>query len=121
MNPTVRAGQPGTAGAVTYALVRPARLDLESFARATGTHPELVTRLVALGLLDAERDAGGRLRFPRTEIATMARIQRLRAGFALNYAALGLVLELLDRLDAAKAAQRSAQRRNGEHRWTRTA
>jgi hypothetical protein len=46
----------------------------------------------------------------------MARIQRLRAGFALNYAALGLVLELLDRLDAAKAAQR----RNGEHRWTRT-
>jgi len=24
---------------VTYALTRPARLDLESFARVTGTHP----------------------------------------------------------------------------------
>lgn len=121
VNPGAQAGQPGKARGVTYALVRPARLDLESFARATGTHPELITRLVALGLLDAERDAGGRLCFPRTEIAAMARIQRLRAGFALNYAALGLVLDLLDRLDAAKAAQRSAQRRNGEHRWIRTA
>jgi DNA-binding transcriptional MerR regulator len=118
LNLGAHAGQPGKARrGLTYALVRPARLDLESFARATGTHPELVTRLVALGLLDAERDAGGRLCFPRTEIATMARIQRLRAGFALNYAALGLVLDLLDRLEAAKAAQR----RNGEHRWTRTA
>ena len=26
---------------VTYALARPARLDLESFARVTGTHPDL--------------------------------------------------------------------------------
>jgi len=103
-----------------YALTRPARLDLDSFARATGTHPELVTRLVALGLLEAERDARGRLCFPLREVAAMARIQRLRAGFALNYASLGLVLDLLDRLDAAQAAQRRAPRRNGEYPWTRT-
>jgi hypothetical protein len=104
--------------------VRPARLDLESFARATGTHPELVTRLVALGLLDAERDAGGRLCFPPRQVAVMARIERLRAGFALNYAALGLVLDLLDRLEAAEASLRSGSQpspqRSGGRSWTRT-
>lgn len=105
----------------TYALVRPARLDLESFARATGTHPELVTRLVALGLLDAERDAGGRLCFPPRQVAVMARIQRLRAGFAVNYAALGLVLDLLDRLEAAEASLRYSPQRSGDRTWTRTA
>src|SRR5215470_14839285 len=104
----------------TYALVRPARLDLESFARATGTHPELVTRLVALGLLDAERDPSGRLCFPPRQVAVMARIQRLRAGFALNYAALGLVLDLLDRLEAAEASLRYSPQGSGGRTWLRT-
>lgn len=106
MTPRSRTNPPGHDRPATYALVRPARLDLESFARATGTHPDLVTRLVALGLLDAERDAGGRLCFPPRQVAVMARIQRLRAGFAVNYAALGLVLDLLDRLEAAEASLR---------------
>ena len=35
-----------------FALARPYRLSLDSFARATGVHPELVRRLVALGLLE---------------------------------------------------------------------
>ena len=121
MSPPARADPPGQDRPATYALVRPPRLDLESFARATGTHPELVTRLVALGLLDAERDAGGRLCFPPREVAVMARIQRLRTGFALNYAALGLVLDLLDRLQAAEASLRYDPQRTGGRSWTRTA
>ena len=121
MNPPARADRPGQDGSTTFALVRPARLDLESFAGATGTHPELVTRRVALGLLDAERDAGGRLCFPPRQVAEMARIQRLRAGFALNYAALGLVLDLLDRLEAAEASLRYSPQRSGGRTWTRTA
>ena len=121
MNPPARVDPPGTGRPATFALTRPARLDLESFARATGTHPELVARLVALGLLDAERDAGGRLCFPPAEVAVMARIQRLRAGFALNYAALGLVLDLLDRVEAAEARLRYSPQRSGGRSWTRTA
>jgi DNA-binding transcriptional MerR regulator len=125
MNPPARPDPPGKDRPAAFALVRPARLDLESFARATGTHPELVTRLVALGLLDAERDAGGRLCFPPRQVAVMARIQRLRAGFAVNYAALGLVLDLLDRLEAAEASLRSSPQpspqRSGGRTWTRTA
>ena len=121
MKPPARTDPSGTDRPATYALVRPARLDLESFARATGTHPELVTRLVALGLLDAERDADGRLCFPPGQVAVMARIQRLRAGFAINYAALGLVLDLLDRLEAAEAGLRYGPQRSGGRSWTRTA
>jgi chaperone modulatory protein CbpM len=99
---------------VIYALVRPPRLDLESFARATGTHPDLVRRLVALGLLDAERDATGRLWLAPSQIAALARIQRLRAGFSLNYAAIGLVVDLLDRIAALEAEQqRHRHRRSG--------
>ena len=47
-----------------YALVAAPRLDVEAFARATGIHPDLVTRLVALGLLDVERDSRGQPVFP---------------------------------------------------------
>lgn len=121
MRPSAPADPPGRDEPATYALVRPVRLDLESFARATGTHPELVTRLVALGLLDAEQDPGGRLCFPPRQVAVMARIKRLRAGLAINYAALGLVLDLLDRLETAEASLRYGTQESGGPSWTRTA
>ena len=98
---------------VTYALTRPARLDLESFARVTGTHPDLVRRLVTLGVLDAHTDAAGRLWFAPSQRAAMARVQRLRAGFGLNYAAIGLVTDLLDRIAVLEAAARGHSRRTG--------
>jgi chaperone modulatory protein CbpM len=97
---------------VGYALVlvRPVRLNLEVFARATGTHPELIRRLVALGLLDADRDAAGELWFAPSQVAAMGRVQRLRAGLGLNYAAIGLVCDLLDRIAVLEAALRSSRR-----------
>jgi chaperone modulatory protein CbpM len=75
--------------AVTYAMVRAPRLSLEEFAMVTGLHPDLIRRLVALGLIDARRDS---------------------AGFALNYAAIGLVTDLLDRIAVLEAALRGARR-----------
>jgi DNA-binding transcriptional MerR regulator len=99
---------------MSYAMVRaagPERLSLEEFAIVSGLHPDLIRRLVALGLLEADRDAAGRLWFPRGELAALARVQRLRAGFSLNYAAVGLVADLLDRMAVLEAALRAAQRR----------
>ena len=90
----------------TTALVRRSRLTLEQFCRMTGLHPELVGRLVRLGLLDARPDARGRPVFDVAEARRAARIARLRSGLSLNYAAIGLVLDLLDRIDALEAAQR---------------
>jgi hypothetical protein len=85
------------------------RLDLETFSRAAGMHPELVRRLVALGLLEAQADAAGELWFPPTQLSAAARVQRLRAGFGLNYAALGLVLDLLDRIARLERALRASR------------
>lgn len=79
-------------------LALPYRLSLESVALRSGTHPELVRRLVALGLLDAARDASGRLWLPLSAPAAVAMIQRLRTGLGLNYAAVGVVLDLLARI-----------------------
>jgi chaperone modulatory protein CbpM len=100
------------------ALARPLALDLESFARLARLHPQLVGRLVALGLLEPRRDASGQLWFPYTDLAAVARLQRLRAAFSLNYAALGVVLELLDRVSAPEAASPNHSRSPGGQPWT---
>ena len=95
---------------MTYALARTARLDLNQFAAAAGLHPEMIRRFVTLGILDAAPDPAGRLWFAPSQLAAVARIQRLRAGFALNYAAIGLVTDLLDQIAALQAALRRAAR-----------
>ena len=99
---------------MNYAIIRAARLSLEEFALMSGLHPDLVRRLVTLGLIDADRDTAGELWFSRGDLAAAARIQRLRAGFTLNYAAIGLVTDLLDRIAVLEAALRGqAVRRPG--------
>jgi pimeloyl-ACP methyl ester carboxylesterase len=92
-----------------YPLARradPGRLDLESFARAASLHPDLVRRFVALGLLESTVDSAGGLSFGPADLVSVARMQRLRAGLSLNYAALGLVLDLLDRIAKLEARVR---------------
>ena len=103
---------------MAYALARPIRLDLEAFARAAGLHPELVRRLVALGLLEATMDAAGGLWFAPAQLSAAARLQRLRCGLGLNYAALGVVVDLLDRIARLEASLRTTTRSNGGPRWT---
>lgn len=107
-----------TATAVRYALVPVPRLSLAAVARRSGLHPDLIRRFVALGLVDAERDSAGRLAFDPTAPAVLARIQRLRAGLCLNYASIGLVLDLLDRISLLEAALRRTGTRSETPPWT---
>jgi len=113
----IRSGPPGNPSGPGGKL-----LDLESFAAAAGLHPEFVLRLVSLGLIEASPEAGagatGELWFSPAQLAVAARIQRLRSGLALNYAALGLVIDLLDRVAELESALRKLQR--GGPSWTRT-
>ena len=103
---------------MSYALTRPVRLDIDSFALVTGLHPDLVRRLVAAGALVARQDAAGTLWFSPGQIAAVGRIQRLRTAFGLNYAALGLVMDLLHRIEVLEAALRSQSSPTGDHQWT---
>ncbi|HKR67991.1 MAG TPA: chaperone modulator CbpM [Streptosporangiaceae bacterium] len=102
---------------MSYGLIRAGwefPLDLTAFADESSTHPELIRRLVTLGLLDARQDPAGELWFSRGQLAALGRVQRLHAGFALNYAAIGLVTDLLDRIAALEAALRSAHISQGQ-------
>lgn len=89
-----------------YPLVRVHRYGLDAFAARSGVHPDMLRRFVALGLLEAERDPAGGLWFHPRQLATVARIRRLHAELPLNYAAIGLVLDLLDEIDELHARAR---------------
>lgn len=97
-----------SATALRYPLARPYRLSLDSVAQRCGLHPELVRRFVTLSLVEASRDSAGELWFTADAPTTVARVQRLRTGLCLNYPAIGLVLDLLDRIDALETALRRA-------------
>ena len=99
-----------------YALVhvQPRRLPVDDFAVAAGLHPDLVRRLVTFGLLDADPSGTGVLVLPAAQLPRAARIARLRTGLGLNLTAVGLVLDLLDRIDELEAALRA--RPNGYRR-----
>ena len=103
---------------MSSALTRPVRLDLQSFSRVVGLHPEGVRQLVTLGLLQQMSDAAGELWFRPDQLAAAARLRRLRAGFGLNYAALGLVVDLLDQVTRLEAALRARSQRPGGPPWT---
>jgi hypothetical protein len=108
-----------TRGRVT-SLARPTSLGLEAFARESGLHPDLVVRFVNLGLLDATTDARGQLRLAPAQLRRADRIQRLHRDLSLNYAALGLVLDLLDRIDHLEAVlrHRPGPQRGTTRAWT---
>jgi DNA-binding transcriptional MerR regulator len=101
---------------VRYSIVRASPpdvvLDLQSFARAAGLHPSMIQRLVTLGLLEPRADPSGDLWFRPAQLATVGRILRLRAGLSVNYASVGLVLDLLDRIAELESALRHAEQKN---------
>jgi len=79
---------------------------VEVLAREAGLHPEVVMRLIRLGLLEPARLAAGRPVFPRDAAAQLARAIRLRRDLGLNYAGAVLACELLARIDELEARLR---------------
>lgn len=75
----------------------PDLLSKEEVAARSGIHPELVEHLVALGLLDPVRRRPALFR--RETTLRVQRILRLRRDFNASYNAVGLILDLLDRIE----------------------
>lgn len=91
---------------MTTAITRQSLLHVDVFAKACSLHPELVHRFVALGLIEPAARTTEALWFNTRQVHRVARMQRLRSDLALNYSALGLVMELLDRIEQLETAPR---------------
>ena len=105
---------------VTLRRAESGRLSLEEVSYRCGLHPQVIRKFVALSLVEAGRDESGRLWFAPSAPAVIARAQRLRTGLGLNYAAIGLVLDLLDRIEQLEAALRRSSLTTGKEQtpWT---
>ncbi|MCC7077523.1 MAG: MerR family transcriptional regulator [Acidimicrobiia bacterium] len=80
-------------------LVLAERLSLSVFSSQCDLHPDLLRRLVDLGLVDPAAEEGDELWFTREQLSVVARAQRLHDGLSLNWVAVGVVMELLDRIE----------------------
>jgi DNA-binding transcriptional MerR regulator len=85
------------------ALIRRPGMPMHTFCYRTGLHPDLVRRYIALGLLSPSGVDAGELWFGPDQVLVAGQIQRLHEGLALNYAAIGLVLDLLERIHRLEA------------------
>lgn len=88
---------------------RPPLLTLYDLARRCGLHPELVERLVQLGVVEPEDNTSKQF---RPEMAyRLQRCLRLRHDFGLSYHATALVSDLLERIEHLEARLRYLEQR----------
>ncbi len=86
-------------------------LDVYDVAAETGVHPEFIRRLVRLGLLDpVEALEDETLLFEVSAVTLVRKILRLRRDLGLNYAGIGVVLELMERIEVLEARIRELER-----------
>ena len=83
---------------------------LSEVAYRAGLHPELIDRFIRLGLIEfIDRDRDGELLFDSGVIPILRRILRLRNELGVNYAGVGVILELTAKLEALEARIRELE------------
>lgn len=85
-------------------------LTLRETARQARVHPDLVARMVDLGLIEPEQTAP-ELLFNPVVVEEVRRAYRLRNELGINWAGVGLVMDLLERI---RQLERELARRQGE-------
>lgn len=88
-------------------------LNSEEVATRCGLHPEIIDRFVCLGLIDpVGRDSeNGSWLFEESVIPIVKKIVRLRNELGINYAGIGVVLDLLSRLESLEERVRILEER----------
>jgi chaperone modulatory protein CbpM len=99
-----------------------ALVGIEALAGAAGLHPELVRRLIRLGLIEPGGGTAAAPLFRRQDAGLLARAMRLRQDLGLNYAGAVLACELLARIDDLEQLlpARAPQTQHEVIAWTRT-
>jgi hypothetical protein len=82
--------------------IGPRLVGIEVLARDSGLHPEVVSRLLRLGLLETAGDS----QFAPDAAARLAQAARMRRDLGLSYGAAVLACELLARIDELEARLR---------------
>lgn len=77
----------------------PSQLSITEVAARCGVHPDLIERFVYLGLIDPVGGDEDRLLFPIEVVPLVRKIIRLRNHLGINYVGIGLVLELMNRIE----------------------
>lgn len=90
-------------------------VELHVLARDAGLRPRVVSRFVALGLLEPADGPTGSPLFHREGAARLARAARLRRQLGLNYAGAVLACELLARIERLEQELEGAVR-TGDHK-----
>jgi MerR HTH family regulatory protein len=72
-------------------------LSLAETALQAGVHPELIERMMELGLIEPEQTSP-ELLFAPAVVADVRRAWRLRNDLGVNWAGVGLVMDLLERV-----------------------
>ena len=83
------------------------RLPLVAFASACALAPDRVRKFVWLGLIDPVEEHDDDFVFVRRQVVAVERIERLRHGLSISYRAVGVVVDLLDRIDALESELRT--------------
>jgi chaperone modulatory protein CbpM len=83
------------------AVVRTRRnlMPLEDAARRLGLHPDIVQRFLEFGLLEPAEVTGAEIMLDPVALRRIGVIQRLRYDLGINLAGIGVILDLLDRID----------------------
>ena len=74
-------------------------LTLDGLAAETAMHPALVQRFIEYGLIEPAERAGAHMLFDVDCVARVSKIERLRRHLGANLASVGVILDLLERMN----------------------
>jgi DNA-binding transcriptional MerR regulator len=91
-------------------------IGVREMALLCGAHPDLIDRFVNLGLVDpvGRDEDSNELRFDEETISTVRKILRLRNQLGINYAGIGVVLDLLSRIERLESWVRELENHRNE-------
>jgi DNA-binding transcriptional MerR regulator len=73
-------------------------LTLSEVARLADIHPDLIKKLIALGLLDPEQTTPEPL-FDKVSVLRVRRMMRLRNDLEVNWTGVGVIMDLLEKIE----------------------